>query len=174
VLLRLPRDLHGQVKEEAVEQGVSTNTLLVALIAGGVGFKHTGRAFDGRAETPARGGRRMSALTEMWPEHATSDYDAIAEYYAVVRAQDSVIQRKTLNYLARAERAVTWHEVEQHFGWEPRTIHRSFGGSGRYMSRRFPSSRPTHVWNDDDGTFLFSMEVEQRIAWLMLEAGGRV
>jgi hypothetical protein len=37
--LRLPRDLYEQVKVLADEQGLSVNTLLVALIAGGIGWK---------------------------------------------------------------------------------------------------------------------------------------
>ena len=41
VLLRLPRDLHEQVKREAETQGVSTNTWLVSLIAGGTAFRKT-------------------------------------------------------------------------------------------------------------------------------------
>lgn len=36
--LRLPRALHEQLRQLAEEQGVSLNTLLVALVAGAVGF----------------------------------------------------------------------------------------------------------------------------------------
>lgn len=39
VLLRLPRGLHEQVKELAETHGVSVNTLLATLIAGGIGFQ---------------------------------------------------------------------------------------------------------------------------------------
>jgi predicted HicB family RNase H-like nuclease len=39
LLVRLPHDLHQQLKHEATEQGVSVNTLVVALLAGGLGFK---------------------------------------------------------------------------------------------------------------------------------------
>jgi predicted HicB family RNase H-like nuclease len=35
VLLRLPRDLHDELKQIAKAQGVSVNTLLVAMAAGG-------------------------------------------------------------------------------------------------------------------------------------------
>jgi predicted HicB family RNase H-like nuclease len=42
--LRLPRDLHERVRQLADEQDVSLNTLLVALIAGSVGFKLAGDA----------------------------------------------------------------------------------------------------------------------------------
>jgi len=38
VLLRLPRGLHDQLSAAAKEQGISVNTLLVALLAGGVGW----------------------------------------------------------------------------------------------------------------------------------------
>jgi hypothetical protein len=38
-LLRLPPALHEQLTEQAAQQGVSLNTLIVALLAGGSGFK---------------------------------------------------------------------------------------------------------------------------------------
>jgi hypothetical protein len=38
LLLRLPVDLHGELTRRAQEQGVSLNTLLIALLAGGVKF----------------------------------------------------------------------------------------------------------------------------------------
>ncbi len=38
VLLRLPRQLHEQVKQVANDGGVSVNTLLVAVVASGIGF----------------------------------------------------------------------------------------------------------------------------------------
>jgi predicted HicB family RNase H-like nuclease len=37
--VRMPPALHEQLKERAVEQDVSLNQLIVALLAGGVGFK---------------------------------------------------------------------------------------------------------------------------------------
>jgi HicB family len=37
--LRLPVDLHEQLANRAVRQGVSLNTLIVTLLAGGIGFK---------------------------------------------------------------------------------------------------------------------------------------
>lgn len=39
VNLRLPADLHEALGAEAERQGVSLNTLMVALLAGGIGFK---------------------------------------------------------------------------------------------------------------------------------------
>ena len=39
VLLRLPRGLHDQLRATAESQGVSVNSLLVALLAGGIGWK---------------------------------------------------------------------------------------------------------------------------------------
>jgi predicted HicB family RNase H-like nuclease len=36
--LRLPADLHAELTRRAAEQGVSFNALLVALLAGAVGF----------------------------------------------------------------------------------------------------------------------------------------
>lgn len=39
ILLRLPRGLHSQIKQIAAEQGVSVNTLLATLVAGGIGWK---------------------------------------------------------------------------------------------------------------------------------------
>lgn len=39
VLVRMPTDLHAQITARATEQGVSVNHLIVALLAGGVGFK---------------------------------------------------------------------------------------------------------------------------------------
>jgi hypothetical protein len=39
VLVRLPHSLHARLKVVASEQGVSTNTLIAVLLAGGVGFK---------------------------------------------------------------------------------------------------------------------------------------
>lgn len=38
VLVRLPADLHAEITRRAQEQGVSFNTYVVALLAGGVGF----------------------------------------------------------------------------------------------------------------------------------------
>ena len=43
VLVRLPHALHEQVKVVAHEQGVSVNTLIATLLAGGVGFKEIPR-----------------------------------------------------------------------------------------------------------------------------------
>ncbi len=37
--LRLPRDLHDEVRAQAEQQGVSLNTLLATLIAGALGWK---------------------------------------------------------------------------------------------------------------------------------------
>jgi predicted HicB family RNase H-like nuclease len=37
--LRMPTDLHAQLAAEAERQGVSLNTLLLTLLAGGIGFK---------------------------------------------------------------------------------------------------------------------------------------
>lgn len=37
--IRLPTELHDQLIDEAKRQGVSLNTLMVALLAGGIGFK---------------------------------------------------------------------------------------------------------------------------------------
>lgn len=37
--VRLPVDLHEALTAEAERQGVSLNTLIVALLAGGIGFK---------------------------------------------------------------------------------------------------------------------------------------
>lgn len=37
--LRMPPALHEQLAIEAKAQGVSLNTLIVALLAGGIGFK---------------------------------------------------------------------------------------------------------------------------------------
>jgi predicted HicB family RNase H-like nuclease len=39
VLLRLPTALHAELARRANEQGVSLNALMVALLAGGIGFK---------------------------------------------------------------------------------------------------------------------------------------
>jgi predicted HicB family RNase H-like nuclease len=37
-IVRLPPALHGALRERAREQGVSLNQLVVALLAGGIGF----------------------------------------------------------------------------------------------------------------------------------------
>lgn len=37
--IRMPRELHEQLITKAETQGVSLNTFMVALLAGGVGFK---------------------------------------------------------------------------------------------------------------------------------------
>lgn len=37
--VRLPTDLHAELAIEAARQGVSLNTLIVALLAGGISFK---------------------------------------------------------------------------------------------------------------------------------------
>jgi hypothetical protein len=37
--VRLPRPLHDQLREAAEREGLSLNTLVVALLAGGIGFK---------------------------------------------------------------------------------------------------------------------------------------
>lgn len=37
--LRLPRDLHDEVRKQAEQQGVSLNTLLATLLAGSIGWK---------------------------------------------------------------------------------------------------------------------------------------
>jgi hypothetical protein len=39
VLLRLPKGLHDRLKAVAAEQGVSVNTYLVGITAGGVGWR---------------------------------------------------------------------------------------------------------------------------------------
>ena len=39
--IRMPPGLHEQLKREAARQGVSLNALIVALLAGGIGFKLT-------------------------------------------------------------------------------------------------------------------------------------
>jgi predicted HicB family RNase H-like nuclease len=39
VLVRMPADLHAELVARAAQQGVSLNALVVALLAGGVGFK---------------------------------------------------------------------------------------------------------------------------------------
>lgn len=39
ILVRMPTGLHEQLAAEAKRQGVSLNTLLVTLLAGGIGFK---------------------------------------------------------------------------------------------------------------------------------------
>lgn len=41
--VRMPPALHEQLKARAAEQGVSMNRLIVLLLAGGVGFKLTGK-----------------------------------------------------------------------------------------------------------------------------------
>jgi predicted HicB family RNase H-like nuclease len=40
--VRLPVELHAALAAEAARQGVSLNTLIVALLAGGVAWKQTG------------------------------------------------------------------------------------------------------------------------------------
>ena len=37
--VRLPVDLHAELAAEAARQGVSLNTLIIALLAGGIAFK---------------------------------------------------------------------------------------------------------------------------------------
>jgi hypothetical protein len=37
--IRLPRPLHDQLREAAEREGLSLNTLVVSLLAGGIGFK---------------------------------------------------------------------------------------------------------------------------------------
>lgn len=37
--VRMPSELHAQLAVEATRQGVSLNHLIVALLAGGIGFK---------------------------------------------------------------------------------------------------------------------------------------
>src|SRR5437660_1709300 len=37
--LRLPRDLHEEVRKQAEQQGVSLNTLIATLVAGALGWK---------------------------------------------------------------------------------------------------------------------------------------
>jgi predicted HicB family RNase H-like nuclease len=37
--IRLPVDLHEALVREAAQQGVSLNTFMVAVLAGGIGFK---------------------------------------------------------------------------------------------------------------------------------------
>ncbi len=44
VLLRLPVELHAAIVEEAERQGVSVNTLLIALLAGGIGWRQEERS----------------------------------------------------------------------------------------------------------------------------------
>ena len=39
LLVRLPHSLHEQIKTTAAQQGVSVNTLVATLLAGGIGFK---------------------------------------------------------------------------------------------------------------------------------------
>jgi predicted HicB family RNase H-like nuclease len=41
-VLRMPTELHAQLALEAERQGVSLNTLLLTLLAGGIGFKLDG------------------------------------------------------------------------------------------------------------------------------------
>lgn len=41
--VRMPADLHDQLKELAAQQGVSLNQLIVALLAGGTGWKLSDR-----------------------------------------------------------------------------------------------------------------------------------
>lgn len=41
ITLRLPPALHAQLVERAAQQDVSLNALIVALLAGGIGFKLT-------------------------------------------------------------------------------------------------------------------------------------
>jgi len=38
-VVRMPPALHEQLAEQAAQQGVSLNQLIVALLAGGIGFK---------------------------------------------------------------------------------------------------------------------------------------
>jgi predicted HicB family RNase H-like nuclease len=38
--VRVPTDLHAALAAEAERQGVSLNTLVVALLAGGLGWRH--------------------------------------------------------------------------------------------------------------------------------------
>lgn len=38
-MIRMPVDLHVELKRRAKEQNVSINSLIVALLAGGVGFE---------------------------------------------------------------------------------------------------------------------------------------
>jgi hypothetical protein len=52
VLLRLPRGLHEDLRATAGDQGVSLNTLLVTLLAGGIGW------------TPAESGRPDSERSD--------------------------------------------------------------------------------------------------------------
>jgi predicted HicB family RNase H-like nuclease len=40
--VRLPADLHDELVAEAERQGVSLNTLIISLLAGGVSFRATG------------------------------------------------------------------------------------------------------------------------------------
>ena len=39
--VRLPSELHAELVAEAERQGVSLNTLIVGLLAGGIGWKQT-------------------------------------------------------------------------------------------------------------------------------------
>ncbi|MGO9955248.1 MAG: toxin-antitoxin system HicB family antitoxin [Solirubrobacteraceae bacterium] len=39
--VRVPTDLHAALRAEAERQGVSLNTLVVAILAGGVGWRKT-------------------------------------------------------------------------------------------------------------------------------------
>jgi predicted HicB family RNase H-like nuclease len=39
IRVRMPEALHEQLAVTAAEQGVSLNTLIVSLLAGGIGFK---------------------------------------------------------------------------------------------------------------------------------------
>lgn len=39
ITIRMPPALHDLLAEQAAEQGVSLNSLMVALLAGGTGFK---------------------------------------------------------------------------------------------------------------------------------------
>jgi hypothetical protein len=57
LLVRLPHALHDRLKVVAIEQGVSTNTLIAVLLAGGVGFKAVPRTRQRspRAVSPAGG-----------------------------------------------------------------------------------------------------------------------
>jgi hypothetical protein len=53
LLLRMPVDLHAELVRRAAEQGVSLNQLLVALLAGAVGFSLKSKDRRARAEALA-------------------------------------------------------------------------------------------------------------------------
>src|SRR3954451_17838474 len=97
---------------------------------------------------------QTAAITPFTPQDYTpgTDYDSIRPFFERVHQQGSDYQRKALTYVARAAgRWVGWREIEDHFGWPPRTIHPSLGGA-------HTTKGPFHGWATeigvrDDGTW---------------------